>query len=394
MKQAWIQKTLQEACIINPQKKEAMAKASEEDLVSFLPMEDLGILQRDVVASKERFLKDVFKSYTYFGDNDILLAKITPCFENGKLGIVRKLKNGVGFGSSEFLVFRPKEEVTPDYVFYYLSKQSFRQEGKKLMTGAVGHKRVSKEFVYNSVIALPPIGEQQRIVAILDQAFAAIAKAKQNAEKNLQNAKELFDTYLQGLFENRGEGWETKTLSEISENLDSKRIPITKNIRKGGTIPYYGASGVVDFVADHIFDEDLLCISEDGANLLARTYPIAFSISGKSWVNNHAHVLRFKNRFTQKFIEIYLNSIKLNDFISGMAQPKLNQTMLNKIPVPLPPEREQIMIVNKLEALASNTKRLQSIYQQKLSNLEELKKSILQKAFAGELTNKEIQELV
>ena len=95
------------------------------------------------------------------------------------------------------------------------------------------------------------------------------------------------------------EDWETKPLSDVCENLDSKRKPITKSKRVAGSISYYGASGVVDHVKDFLFDEDLLLISEDGANLLARTYPIAFSASGKTWVNNHAHVLRFKNFTTQ-----------------------------------------------------------------------------------------------
>ena len=92
----------------------------------------------------------------------------------------------------------------------------------------------------------------------------------------------------------------------------------------------------VDYVDDYIFDEDLLLVSEDGANLLARTYPIAFPISGKNWVNNHAHVLRFENMATQKFVEYYLNSIRLDDYVSGMAEPKLNQKMLNSILITLP----------------------------------------------------------
>jgi len=185
------------------------------------------------------------------------------------------------------------------------------------------------------------------------------------------------------VFENGN--WETKTLNQISENLDSKRVPITKNQRKSGDIPYYGASGIVDYVADYIFDEDLLCVSEDGANLLARTYPIAFSISGKTWVNNHAHVLKFPNIITQKFVEVYINSIRIDDYVSGMAQPKLNQAMLNKIPIPLPSLEEQQTIVRQLDALRAETQKLEAVYQKKIADLEELKKSILQKAFAGEL---------
>ena len=175
--------------------------------------------------------------------------------------------------------------------------------------------------------------------------------------------------------------WEIKTLNEISDNWDSKRIPITQNVRSKGDIPYYGASGIVDYVSDYLFDEDLLCISEDGANLLARTYPIAFSIRGKTWVNNHAHVLRFENIISQKFVELYLNSIKLHDFVSGMAQPKLNQTMLNKIPIPFPPLSEQQRIVSILDKAFAAIAKAKANAEQNLKNAKELFESYLQNIF-------------
>ena len=134
-------------------------------------------------------------------------------------------------------------------------------------------------------------------------------------------------------------------------------------------------------------------MSEDGANLIARITPIAFSISGKTWVNNHAHVLRFSNLTTQKYVELYINSIKIDEYVTGMAQPKLNQRMLNTIPIPLPSLEEQEKIVSQSELLQEQTQQLQSHYQKKIDDLEELKKSILQKAFAGELkTEKMVEE--
>lgn len=176
-------------------------------------------------------------------------------------------------------------------------------------------------------------------------------------------------------------GWEVRTLNQISENLDSKRVPITKNIRCDGTVPYYGASGIVDYVESHIFDEDLLLVSEDGANLLTRTYPIAFSISGRTWVNNHAHVLRFKDLDTQKYVEAYLNSIKLDDFVSGMAQPKLNQAMLNRIPIPFPPLAEQKHIVAILDEAFAAIAKAKANAEQNLKNAKELFESYLQGVF-------------
>jgi restriction endonuclease S subunit len=280
------------------------------------------------------------------------------------------------------LVIKNKKEMCPKFLMYFSStlKDILSNLSGKATIDFIPISRLKDIEIPN-----PPLSEQQEIVSILDRAFETIERAKSNAEQNLKNAKELLKSYIEDLFQNGNSKWELKTLNEISENLDSKRIPITKNVRSEGLIPYYGASGIVDYVAEYLFNEELLCVSEDGANLLARTYPIAFSISGKTWVNNHAHVLKFKDLDTQKFVEIFLNSIKLDDYVSGMAQPKLNQTMLNKIPIPYPTIVEQKSIVNKIEMLTIETKKLESIYHQKLNDLEELKKSILQKAFNGEL---------
>ena len=331
----------------------------------------LGFGEYPIISQEQEFINgywdksdDIFrvkKPIVIFGDHTQVLKYVDFDFVLGADGVK---------------ILQPKGDIDPRFFYYFLQNVNL---------GSLGYARHYRLLKKLFVVYPKSLSEQQRIVAILDQAFLAIAKAKANAEANLKNAKELFESYLRGVFENKGEGWEEKTLNEISENLDSKRIPITKNVRNEGSIPYYGASGIVDYVADYLFDEDLLCVSEDGANLLARTYPIAFSISGKTWVNNHAHVLRFKNMVSQKFVELYLNSIKLNDFVSGMAQPKLNQTMLNKIPIPHPPLKEQQTIVQKLDALSAETKKLEAIYNQKINDLEELKKSVLEKAFAGQL---------
>ncbi len=151
---------------------------------------------------------------------------------------------------------------------------------------------------------------------------------------------------------------EWKALGGVAKNLDSMRKPITSGLRESGDIPYYGASGIVDYVKDYIFDGDYLLVSEDGANLLARNTPIAFSISGKSWVNNHAHVLKFNTYAERRFVEIFLNSIDLTPYISGAAQPKLNQQNLNTIQIPIPPLNIQTEIVRILDAFTALTAEL------------------------------------
>lgn len=146
-----------------------------------------------------------------------------------------------------------------------------------------------------------------------------------------------------------GQKVEWKKLGEVAENLDNLRRPVTGNNRVAGEYPYYGASGIVDYVDNYIFDGDYLLISEDGANLTARKTPIAFSISGKNWVNNHAHVLKFETYVERKFVEYYLNNLDISEYVSGAAQPKLNQANLNRIPIPIPPLSVQSRIVEILD---------------------------------------------
>lgn len=284
--------------------------------------------------------------------------------------------------SRQLMAIRVKE-AEPLFIYAYL--RSVFSHFQELSTGAA-IPGISRDQVLGLEIDLPPLLEQKRIVAILDDAFERIDTAIANTEKNLANARELFESYLSKAFDAKAHGWPIKKFEDICENLDSRRIPITKSKRESGEIPYYGASGVVDYVKDFIFNEDILLVSEDGANLLARTYPIAFSVSGKSWVNNHAHVLRFKNKSTQTFVELYLNSISLEPYVSGMAQPKLNQKAMNSIPIPLPEVDMQRAMVSKLTEIKEAASEIEENYKSKLASMGELKQSLLQKAFAGELT--------
>jgi type I restriction enzyme, S subunit len=190
-------------------------------------------------------------------------------------------------------------------------------------------------------IPIPPLPIQQEIVNILDK-FTQM-------EAELEARTRQYEYYRNELLNFEGKEIEWKTLNKISSNFDSKRKPVTRSDRESGKYPYYGASGIVDYVNDYIFDGDYLLVSEDGANLTARNTPIAFSISDKSWVNNHAHVLKFEKYATRRIVEIYLNSIDLIKYISGAAQPKLNQENLNKIPIPIPPLAEQNRIVSILD---------------------------------------------
>ena len=213
-----------------------------------------------------------------------------------------------------------KDEVSPEYLAYILKD---RVENFKKVSQGSTIQGVTKKQLSDIRIPLPPLDVQEEIVAEIE-----------GYQKVIDGARAVVENYRPHIHVDPE--WPTHFLGDLSENLDSKRVPIAKANRIKGPFPYYGASGIVDYVDDFIFDEEVLLVSEDGANLLARTTPIAFSVSGKCWVNNHAHVLKLQSNELLKWIEIYLNSISLEHFVTGSAQPKLNQRMLGSIPIPIP----------------------------------------------------------
>ena len=154
--------------------------------------------------------------------------------------------------------------------------------------------------------------------------------------------------------------WQWSRFGCIMINRDSERVPLSVSEREhlSKTYDYYGASGVIDKVDKYLFDKDLLLIGEDGANLINRSTPIAFIASGRYWVNNHAHVLDVCGGLLLQYIALYINAISLVDYVTGTAQPKMNQEKMNSILVAVPPVKEQVRIVNHLEfVIASITRR-------------------------------------
>ncbi|EAQ7012073.1 restriction endonuclease subunit S (plasmid) [Salmonella enterica subsp. enterica serovar Adelaide] len=242
------------------------------------------------------------------------------------------------------------EKVSVRFLYFVLSYSLKKYLEERTNSAAMTYIVLST--LENFPIPIPCPGNPQKslaiqseIVRILDK-FTALT-AELTAE--LTARKKQYNYYRDRLLSFEEGEVEWKTLGELAENLDAKRKPITSGLRETGSIPYYGASGIVDYVKDYIFDGDFLLVSEDGANLLARNTPIAFSISGKAWVNNHAHVLRFNSYAERRYIEYYLNSIDLTPYISGAAQPKLNKKNLECISIPNPSPTDKIRIVAILD---------------------------------------------
>lgn len=274
--------------------------------------------------------------------------------------------------------------ISAKWFIYYTLSAEYKTKVIAECSGTT-RDRISRKKLSVISLPIPPLAEQERIVEILDREFERIDELKANAEKSHHHAKDLFQAALKQELQPK-EGWETKTISEISENLDYKRVPVTKKDRKEGVYPYYGASGVVDYVDGYLFDEDLLLVSEDGANLLARSTPIAFSVSGKIWVNNHAHILRFANIELQKFVEYFFANYDISKYVTGAAQPKFNQKALNNIVVSYPTDIvEQRKVVSCLDKLKGHCTALEENYKKTIALCDDMKQALLRKAFNGEL---------
>jgi type I restriction enzyme, S subunit len=299
----------------------------------------------------------------------------------------------------------PKKGIDTLFLYYFLTKSVDLLNS--LGTGTT-FKELSGSKLGTVEIPLPPLTEQQRIVAILGEAFAAIAKAKANAEQNLKNAKELFDSYLQSVFENKGEGWEEKTLSELfdvkhgfaflgeffSDSGDYVLLTPGNFFEKGGyrdrgdKQKYYIGNIPPDFI---LKEGDLLvAMTEQAAGLLGS--PIIVPESNKFLHNQRLGLVRPKSdiQFDNEFFYHVLNlkhvRKSLHDSGTGVKVRHTSPTKIGQVVICYPKSKtEQQNIVQKLDALSAQTKKLEAIYQQQINDLDELKKSILQKAFNGEL---------
>ncbi|ROS91238.1 restriction endonuclease subunit S [Muribaculaceae bacterium Isolate-043 (Harlan)] len=184
------------------------------------------------------------------------------------------------------------------------------------------------------------------------------------------------------------ESWQWVRLGDYVINRDGERVPIASTIRSKQSnkiYDYYGAAGAIDKVDNYIFDERLLLIGEDGANLLSRTKDNAFFADGKYWVNNHAHVLDSSDKFLLEFVALYINTIPLDDYITGSAQPKLSQDNLNNIHLPIPPIEEQRRILTMIESLMSIICEIRESKQQLSQSIALTKSKILDLAMQGKL---------
>jgi|CXWL01.1.fsa_nt_gi type I restriction enzyme S subunit len=399
MKQGWQTKTLAEVCeVVNGgTPKTGVKEYWDGDFLWITPAE-MGKRENPYASQTERKITDKGlgnSSAKLLPPKSVILSSRAPI---GHL-VINTEPMATNQGCKGLI---PSDSLHYKYLFYYLgSKVEMLND---LGSGAT-FKELSGSKLKEVPIPIASLPEQQRIVAILDEACAAIAKAKVNAEQNLRNAKELFESYLQSVFENKGEGWEEKILEELSD----KKCTLSYGIVQPGDeypnglpiirptdltsrfIKIEGLKRIDPKLADGykrttlIGDELLLCVRGstgvvsiatrelNGANVTRGIVPIRFN---SEVIDQEFGYYLLISKYIQK---------QISAKTYGAALMQINIGDLRKIQTPYPPLTEQQTIVQKLDALSTETKKLEKIYQQKINDLEELKKSILQKAFSGEL---------
>jgi type I restriction enzyme, S subunit len=341
--------------------------------------------------------------------NDVIFATVRPT--HGRVALITDEYDGQ-VCSTGYFVLRGKENIHNKYLFYFLLTDEFNKQMEKLQKGA-SYPAVTDAEVKSIFLRYPKsLPEQQHIVSILDEAFAAIAKAKANAEKNLKNAKELFESYLQGVFENKGDGWEERRLgeSDLIEIIDGdrgKNYPTQKDFTDEGYCLFMNTKNVrptgFEFNTTMFISE-----SKDKAMGKGKLKRNDVVMTTRGTIGNlgvydndveydniriNSGMLIFRpnlKQITSEYLfEILRSGVikeQIKKQVTGAAQPQLPIKTLVNFVFPVPKSlKEQQVIVQKLDALSTETKKLETIYQQKLNDLEELKKSVLQKAFSGEL---------
>lgn len=290
------------------------------------------------------------------------------------------------------------DEIYNKYLYYFLKSNTdlLNQLGE----GST-FKEISGSKLKELKIPLPPLSEQHRIVKILDEVFEKLEKAKENTEKNLANAKELFESYLQNIFESPRKDWEEKTLEEISLEFGrgkSKHRPRNDKKLYGGEYPFIQTGDIRN--SEHFITEYSQTYNHTGL-LQSKLWPkgtICITIAANI---AETGILNFDACFPDSIIGLVVNPKKSDtDFVEyllqffktriqakgkGSAQANINMATFEDEKFPIPPLSEQKAIVKKLDQLSEQTKKLEGIYQKKLADIEELKKSVLQQAFSGKL---------
>jgi type I restriction enzyme S subunit len=280
---------------------------------------DSGSLKINRFGATESLIGDKLKIYK----GDLIFAKRNSYLKRVAIADFNAV------ASAHSMVLRPKQKnVDPKFLPFFMMSEVFWKRAIEISVGSLS-PTINWKSIAKQEFLLPPKAEQ----ASLSDLLWAIDEVIEKEKGVLERLEKLKNSKLKETF--KKENCIKLKIGSISESLDNRRIPIKSSIRTSGEYPYYGASGIVDYVSDFIFDEEILLISEDGENLNSRNLPIAYSVNEKCWVNNHAHVLKIKNA-SRYLVKEYFNFTDISDFITSGTRPKLNKGVLMEMPIYMP----------------------------------------------------------
>lgn len=334
-------------------------------------------------------------------DQELQIGDVVIATSSGSLSVVGKaaqVRSEIRASFGAFCgVLRPHPQIQARYYGHFFSSAHYRSAVSDLARG-VNINNLKRDHFQAIQIPIAPLAEQKRIADKLDTVLTRVDAVNTRLARVAPLLKRFRQSVLAAATSGRltedwrggravNETWRVIPLGKYVENHDGARVPISETLRteRRGAYPYYGASGVIDTIDGFTHEGKFVLIGEDGANLVTRSKPIAFIATGKIWVNNHAHVLKCKEGASDEYLAYYINSIDLTPYVSGSAQPKLNQKNLNTIPVPVPPTEEQTEIVRRVETLFALADRLEARLAQAQTAATRLTPALLAKAFRGEL---------
>lgn len=335
-----------------------------------------------------------FSGGTKFANGDTIMARITPCLENGKTAFVDCLKeNEIAFGSTEFIVLRAKPGVSDSQFVYYLATSpEFRNVAIKSMVGSSGRQRVQQLVLENLELTVPKLPEQEKIGRFLAELDDKIALNERVNDNLLRQAQALYKNRFIDLKPFNGEmppDWQLGTVSEIIELHDSKRIPLSSRERANLTkiYPYYGATSVMDYVDSYLFDGIYLLLGEDGTVVDDKGFPILQYVEGKFWVNNHAHIITGKNGFTVETLYLLFSLTNVRSIVTGAVQPKISQANLNNVSVVIPSKAELSTFNSIVQPIFSQIRNLRA----ESDRLTATRDILLPRLMSGEIDATNIQ---
>lgn len=341
---------------------------------------------------------------------DADLTQFRTVHENDFVISLRSFQGGFEFSQYEgvcspaYQVFFGDATITASFFKYLFKSDAFISKMNSLTVGIREGKNIQYQNFANSFLAFPPPAEQEAIADYLDAKTAEIDGLIMDCEREVELLQEyrkavISEAVTKGLDPNasmRDSGiewigeipshWECSLVKRTFINRDSERIPIEASLREqtsGGLYPYYGASGIVDSIDDYIFDETLILIGEDGANLRLRNLPLVYVATGKYWVNNHAHILQPCDDVLLEYAACQLELVDLENYLTGSTQPKLTQDNLGIIPLVLPPIEEQEAITAALDVKTAEINALIEAKRSMADKLSEYRRSLISEAVTG-----------